>query len=82
MVYYLQERRRFCDLQDLVGGVNPTTLSQRLKMLENEEMIQREAAVDSPHYFEYKLTNKRQNLLDSLEPLADSIAHWYPDEAL
>jgi len=31
MIHYLRERKRFCDLQENVGGDNPATLTQRHK---------------------------------------------------
>jgi DNA-binding HxlR family transcriptional regulator len=33
--------RRFCEIQEELGGVNPGTLSSRLKMLEEEGIIRR-----------------------------------------
>ena len=35
--------KRFCELQEQLGGVNPSTLSSRLKMLEDEGLVKREA---------------------------------------
>ena len=55
LIYYLQERRRFCELQEIVGGVNPTTLSQRLKTLEGEEIIQRQVVPDAQRHVEFRV---------------------------
>jgi DNA-binding HxlR family transcriptional regulator len=72
IVHHLRERRRFCELQDLVGGVNPTTLSQRLKFLEEQGLILRLPISDAPPHVEYELTDKGRDLL----PILDSLASW------
>lgn len=48
--------RRFCELQDALGGVNPSTLSSRLKMLEDEGLIHRVQVSAIPPHVEYSLT--------------------------
>ena len=30
IIYFLQERRRFCELQELLCGINPATLTSAL----------------------------------------------------
>ncbi|MEJ2559615.1 MAG: helix-turn-helix domain-containing protein [Anaerolineae bacterium] len=72
IVHHLRERRRFCELQDLVGGVNPTTLSQLLKFLEEQGLILRRPISDAPPHVEYELTDKGRDLL----PILDSLASW------
>lgn len=47
---------RFCELQDALGGVNPSTLSSRLKMLEDEGLIRRVQVSAIPPHVEYSLT--------------------------
>ena len=37
--------QRFCELQDALGGANSATLSQRLKLLEDEGLIDRRVGV-------------------------------------
>ena len=50
------ESRRFCELQEALGGVNPSTLSSRLKMLEEEGLIRRIQISAIPPHVEYSLT--------------------------
>lgn len=50
--------QRFCELQDALGGANSATLSQRLKLLEDEGMIERRAISAVPPWVEYSLTPK------------------------
>jgi DNA-binding HxlR family transcriptional regulator len=54
--------QRFCELQDALGGANSATLSQRLKMLEDEGLIQRHAISAVPPWVEYSLTDKGSDL--------------------
>ena len=48
--------QRFCELQDALGGANSATLSQRLKLLEDEGLIERRAISAVPPWVEYSLT--------------------------
>ena len=80
LIYYLQERRRFCELQEIMGGVNPATLSQRLKTLEAEEIIHRQVIPDAQRHVEYELTPKGRDLLSVYSELIDWVSRWYPEE--
>ena len=72
IIHNLRQRRRFCELQELVGGVNPTTLSQRLKFLETQGLIRRFPISDAPLHVEYELTAEGRDLL----PILDALARW------
>jgi len=73
IIYHLlKSPRRFCELQELLGGVNPTTLSQRLKMLEKEGLLRRHERLTVPPWVQYELTEKGK----ALEPVIKSIAEW------
>ena len=50
------ESRRFCELQEALGGVNPSTLSSRLKMLEETGIVRRIQVSAIPPHVEYSLT--------------------------
>ncbi len=54
--------QRFCELQDALGGANSATLSQRLKLLEDEGLIERRAISAVPPWVEYSLTTKGGDL--------------------
>jgi len=64
--------KRFCELQEELGGVNPSTLSSRLKMLEDEGMVRREQISAIPPHVEYSLTDKGRELA----PVIAEIARW------
>ena len=58
--------QRFCELQDALGGANSATLSQRLKLLEDEGLIERRAVSAVPPWVEYSLTPKGSDLRGAL----------------
>lgn len=62
---------RFCQLQDLAGGINPRTLSARLASLESHEVIEK-TPTNSPARCEYRLTDKGQALL----PIIRDMEQW------
>jgi len=72
IIHRLRTPKRFCELQSLVGDINPTTLTQRLKFLEQEEIIERIPLSQNEHIAQYQLTNKGQGLL----PILDDLAQW------
>lgn len=62
-----EEIVRFCQLQDLVGGINPRTLSARLTSLENHDIIVKLQA--DTNRCEYSLTQKGKDLLPVLKDM-------------
>ena len=57
-----ERTQRFCELQDALGEANSATLSQRLKLLEDEGLIDRRAVSETPPWVEYSLTDKGADL--------------------
>ena len=69
--FFLNEKTvRFCQLQDLVGSINPRTLSARLVQLEKEGIIEKQA-LGSDRRCEYSLTEKGQALLPILRDMQE-----------
>ena len=62
---------RFCQIQDLVEGINPRTLSARLDHLETEGIITKNATT-SDSRCEYRLTPKGRDLL----PIIKDMQAW------
>jgi DNA-binding HxlR family transcriptional regulator len=54
--------RRFQDLQDSLDGIAPTTLSERLRTLEQHGIVQRRFYSMSPPRADYVLTDKGRDL--------------------
>lgn len=78
IIYYLQDRLRFCELQSKLGNVNPTTLSKRLKFLEAEGLIRRYRISDMPPRVEYELTERGHDLGSVLDAMRRWGKRWLP----
>jgi DNA-binding HxlR family transcriptional regulator len=66
----LEGPRRFNDLQDLIGGIAPNILSERLKRLERERLIVARPYSDRPPRADYELTAEGKELAGALRLLA------------
>ncbi len=70
--YFINEDSvRFCQIQELVGGINPRTLCARLDQLEQAGIIVKQAA-QSSNRCEYRLTDKGRDLM----PVLQSMQTW------
>lgn len=63
-----EEAVRFCQIQDLVEGINPRTLSARLDNLENEGIIEKIFPAEKSRC-EYRLTQKGKELTPILRDM-------------
>jgi DNA-binding HxlR family transcriptional regulator len=80
IVRVLGERtQRFCELQDALGGANSATLSQRLKMLEDEGLVDRTMLSSVPPWVEYSLTAKGRELNEAIVIIDRWAERWSPD---
>jgi DNA-binding HxlR family transcriptional regulator len=68
--------RRFCEIQEELGGVNPGTLSSRLKMLEEEGIIRRVQVSAIPPHVEYSLTQMGAELHEVLQAVTRWSKTW------
>src|SRR4051812_48945542 len=62
VITLLPHPKRFNELRELMGHVSPRTLSQRLKILEDMQLVERRAFLEVPPRVEYHLTVKGQAL--------------------
>jgi DNA-binding HxlR family transcriptional regulator len=62
--------KRFCELEQSVGSINPRTLSQRLDDLQEHGIITRKSFAEVPPRTEYTLTSKGRDLLPILKQMA------------
>ena len=76
--------KRFCELQEELGGVNPSTLSSRLKMLEDVGLVERQQVSSIPPHVEYSLTHKGSELAPVIAEIADWSQRWvcYEEERI
>lgn len=67
-----QGPRRFSDFEGALPGIAPNTLSNRLKMLEDHEVVQRRIYDTHPPRSEYHLTEKGLKM----RPIIDAMRLW------
>jgi DNA-binding HxlR family transcriptional regulator len=75
-----EQTQRFCELQDALGGANSATLSQRLKLLEDEGLIARRAVSAVPPWVEYSLTDKGADLRATIAGIDRWAERWAPHQ--
>jgi DNA-binding HxlR family transcriptional regulator len=61
--------RRFSELEHSCAGISPRTLSERLRALEDEGVVERRSYAESPPRVEYELTEKGEALLPIIEEM-------------
>ena len=70
--FFLHGPRRFQQLQDSLKGIAPTTLSERLRSLEENGVVERRFYSMSPPRAEYVLTAKGREL----GPIVGAMRDW------
>ena len=61
--------RRFSELERACPGISPRTLSERLRVLEHEQIVVRRSYAETPPRVEYELTEKGVGLLPVIEAM-------------
>ncbi len=69
-------RKRFNELERSLAGISPKTLAERLRMLQELGMIEREAFAEVPPRVEYTLTTKGQALLPVIDGMREFGLRW------
>jgi DNA-binding HxlR family transcriptional regulator len=69
VVNLLPGTKRFNELLEAMGRVSSKTLSQRLKLLEELGMVERQAFYEIPPRVEYRLTDKGRDLGKVIEEI-------------
>jgi DNA-binding HxlR family transcriptional regulator len=62
---------RFCELERSLAGISPRTLSLRLRVLEEESIVERQTFPEVPPRVEYALTGKGRALLPIIEDMRE-----------
>jgi len=68
----MQGPQRFCEMTAAVSGLSDRVLSDRLRELEAEGIVERTVYPQIPVRVEYRLTEKGQDL----QPVVEAIHHW------
>ena len=68
--------RRFNEIADTVPGISDRLLSERLKELEAEDIVERSVVPSTPVRVDYRLTAKGRELVPVFEALAAWAERW------
>ena len=68
--------RRFSQLEHSCAGISPRTLSERLRALEDEEIVERRSYAESPPRVEYELTDMGRALLPIIDAMREFGRDW------
>jgi DNA-binding HxlR family transcriptional regulator len=71
-------QRRFSELERSLVGISPKTLSERLKRLEEAQIVERQCFAEVPPRVEYSLTEKGFALLPVIDQMRTFGARWLP----
>jgi DNA-binding HxlR family transcriptional regulator len=72
---------RFSDLTQIVPGLSDRMLSERLKELEAEGIVERTVYPDTPVRIEYRVTEKGRALAGVVDSIATWAEAWLPLDA-
>ena len=72
--------RRFSELERSCPGISPRTLSERLRALEQEGIIERRSYAESPPRVDYELTEKGSALLPIIDAMRGFGHEWLVPE--
>ena len=73
--------RRFSELEHSCAGISPRTLSERLRTLEDEGIVERHSYQESPPRVEYELTDKGAAMLPIIEAMRAFGREWLREQA-
>ena len=72
--------RRFSELERACPGISPRTLSERLRVLEQDGVVVRQSYAESPPRVEYQLTEKGRDLLPIIDAMRGFGHKWLVEE--
>ena len=72
--------RRFSELERACPGISPRTLSERLRVLEQDGVVVRQSYAESPPRVEYELTEKGRDLLPIIDAMRGFGHKWLVEE--
>jgi DNA-binding HxlR family transcriptional regulator len=72
----LDGSRRFCELTATVEGLSDRVLSDRLRELESEGIVERIVYPQIPVRVEYRLTDKGRDLKPVVQSIHEWAQHW------
>ncbi|MBX9601091.1 MAG: winged helix-turn-helix transcriptional regulator [Bryobacteraceae bacterium] len=79
ILWVLQENGelRFLSLKEKVAGISAKVLTERLRMLAGEGLIERTTEASTPPQVSYRLSERGRQLRGVLQPLNELAGRWY-----
>lgn len=71
---------RFSELERSLAGISPRTLSQRLRALEEEGIIERREHPEMSQRVDYRLTAKGRHLVPIVDAMRDYGGRWLAED--
>lgn len=79
LCHLYDEPKRFLELQRIIKGISQKVLNEKLKELENDELISKKVYAEIPPKVEYSLTPKGKELTKIIKELEEWSLNHYPD---
>lgn len=79
LCHLYDEPKRFLELQRITKGISQKVLNEKLKELENDQLICKKVYPEVPPKVEYMLTPKGQEMIKILKELEEWSLNYYPD---
>ncbi len=70
--------KRYSELKNALEGISPKTLTERLRELEEEGIINRTYHNEIPPRVTYELSEKGSELSTGIESICEWVRKWYP----
>lgn len=78
LCHLYDEPKRFLELQRITKGISQKVLNEKLKELENDELISKLIYAEIPPKVEYYLTDKGKELTKIIKEIEDWSIKYYP----
>lgn len=78
LCHLYDEPKRFLELQRITKGISQKVLNEKLKELENDELISKIIYAEIPPKVEYYLTDKGKELTKIIKEIEDWSVKYYP----
>lgn len=78
LCHLYNEPKRFLELQRITKGISQKVLNEKLKELENDELISKIIYAEIPPKVEYYLTDKGKELTKIIKEIEDWSIKYYP----
>lgn len=78
LCHLYDDPKRFLELQRITKGISQKVLNEKLKELENDELISKIIYAEIPPKVEYYLTDKGKELTKIIKEIEDWSVKYYP----